>query len=163
MKAVKFYLLFMLIMCICSEKAYSKDCVPSVSTDTISNPNETILIQHPTPSKKGMLSYEEGCFEWYTCYNDCNFLDISVITIHYGVMVNLPLIDLNDKVVTDEFILGEDILIRRGYYMEQNQKKYFREDNYFKWRINITYELVSEEHLKDYERMLNNVKIYKTP
>lgn len=163
MKVVRYYLLLMLIMCICFGKAYSTDCVPSVTTDTISNPNETIIIQHPAPSKKGMLSYGEGYFEWYTCYNDCNFLDISVITVHCGVMVNLPLIELNDKVVTDEFMLGEDILIRRGYYIEQNQKKYFREDNYFKWGINITYELVSEEHLKDYERMLNNVKIYKTP
>lgn len=152
----------MLIMCICFEKAYCKDCIPSVTTDTIYVPNNMIIIQHPSPSKKGMLSYEEGCFEWFTCYNDCDFFNISVITVHYGVMVNLPLIDLKDKVITDEFILGEDVRIRRGYYIEQNQKKYFREDNYFKWRINITYELVSEEHLNDYEYMLNNVKIYKT-
>lgn len=63
------------------------------------------------------------------------------------------------KIICSEFVLGKDVRSIRGYYMTDNGKKYFREDNYFKYGIAIVYEHVGETKLKSYEHFFNDIKI----
>ncbi|MDR2835228.1 MAG: hypothetical protein LBV69_03375 [Bacteroidales bacterium] len=122
--------------------------------DSISCSNKTIIIEYPSISKENVNNYEEGYFKTINC-----ILDTAVIIIHCGRMVHLPLTDLTDKTICSKFILGKDISIIRGYYILNESKKYFREDNYLKYGITIAYENVDETKFTDYEYFFNNIKI----
>lgn len=74
-------------------------------------------------------------------------------------MLNLPLTDLTDKIICSEFMLGKEVRSIRGYYMTSKRKKYFREDNYFKYGITIVYDNVEETRLICYEHFFNDIKI----
>ena len=43
--------------------------------------------------------------------------------------------------------------------MINKRKKYFREDNYFRYGITIVYDNVEETRLSCYEQFLNDIKI----
>ena len=122
--------------------------------DTILCFDKNIIIEYPSISKINIVNYEEGYFKTINC-----ILDTAVITIHCGRMVNLPLTDLTDKTIDSKFILGKDIRSIRGYYIRNGRKKYFREDNYFKYGITIVYENVEKISLIYYEHFFNNIKI----
>lgn len=128
--------------------------------DTIQCNNRNIIIEYPVVCKVNAVGYEEGYFKIITCVKDT-----AVITIHCGSMVNLPLTDLTDKIISSEFLLGKDVRSIRGFCTvdafsgEQGRNKYFREDNYFRYGISIVYENVDEARLNDYEYFFNNVKI----
>lgn len=125
------------------------------TTDTILCHNRSIIIEHPTIIKTNIVNYEEGCFNVINCV-----LDTAIITVHCGSMVNLPLTDLTDKTILSEFLLGSEIRCIRGFYYTKNQrKKFFREDNYFKYGITIAYENVDESIQSIYENFFNNIKI----
>jgi len=121
--------------------------------DTTLCHGKNIIVEYPLINKIDIVNYEEGYFKIISC-----ILDTAVITIHCGSMVNLPLTDLTDKTICSIFILGKDIRSIRGYY-SLNGKKYFREDNYFKYNITITYENVDETKLTYYEHFFNDIKI----
>ena len=123
-------------------------------TDTILCHNKNLIIEYPAIHKINVVNYEEGYFKIINCV-----LDSAAIIIHCGSMINLPLTDLSDKIICSEFVLGKDVRSIRGYYMTDNGKKYFREDNYFKYGIAIVYEHVGETKLKSYEHFFNDIKI----
>lgn len=126
------------------------------TTDTILCHNRSIIIEHPTISKTNIVNYEEGCFNVINCV-----LDTAIITVHCGSMVNLPLTDLTDKTILSKFLLGSEIRCIRGFYYTKNRrKKFFREDNYFKYGITIAYENVDESRQGIYENIFNNIKIW---
>ena len=56
-------------------------------------------------------------------------------------------------------MLNKEIRSIRGYYMTNKRKKYFREDNYFKYGITIVYDNVEETRLIYYEHFFNDIKI----
>ena len=87
--------------------------------------------------------------------------DTAAIVFHFGSMVNLPLTDLSDKIIESRFILGKDVRIIRGYYVKNGRKKFFREDNFFRYNITIVYYNVEITALDRYEHYFNNVKIIK--
>lgn len=122
--------------------------------DTILCFAKNVIIEYPSISKVNVVNYEEGYFKTINC-----ILDTALITIHCGRMVNLPLTDITDKTICSKFILGKDICSIRGYHMLNGRKKYFREDNYFKYGINIVYENVEESRLIYYEHFFNDIKI----
>jgi hypothetical protein len=120
-----------------------------------------MIIEIPSKSHSHDDSYEEGFFRSITC-----FLDSAVITVHCGSMVNLPLIDQKKYTVTSKFVLYKDIQVLRGYCVILNgnirRKRYFREEDYFKYGITIMYEYVDESKLSYYDYILNNIKIINT-
>lgn len=122
-------------------------------TDTILC-HKNIIIEYPIVNKINIVNYEEGFFKIINCV-----LDTAIITIHCGSMVHLPLTDLTNKIICSEFVLDEEIHSIRGYYIANKRKKYFREDNYFKYGITITYDNVEETRLSFYEYFFNNIKI----
>ncbi|MDD4969557.1 MAG: hypothetical protein PHT07_09025 [Paludibacter sp.] len=128
--------------------------------DTISWSNEKIIIELPKLKYKHSSSYEEGFFQYFIIP-----LDSVTVTIHCGSMVKLPLTDLTKYTLTGKFILDKDIRILRGYNdSKKNEfkgKRYFREDNYFKYGITIIYENVTEEKISFYENIFNNIKILR--
>ena len=123
-------------------------------TDTIICYNKNIIIKYPTINKINIVNYEEGYFKTINCV-----LDTAIITIHCGSMVNLPLTDSTNKIICSEFMLNKEIRSIRGYYMTNKRKKYFREDNYFKYGITIVYDNVEETRLIYYEHFFNDIKI----
>lgn len=123
--------------------------------DTILNdPNRSIIVEYPSASRTSILNYEEGVFYTISC-----FLDTAIITIHAGAMVALPMVNLTDKTICSKFLLFNDVRIIRGYALICGQKRYFREDNYLKYGVNIIYENVDRTKLAKYECFLNNMKI----
>lgn len=116
--------------------------------------NINIIIEYPLINRVNIMNYEEGYFKTINC-----ILDTAVITIHCGRMMNLPLTDLTEKIICSKFVLGKDVRIIRGYYVQDGRKKYFREDNYFKYGITIVYENVDETKLIYYEHFFNDMKI----
>jgi len=129
--------------------------------DTISWSNEKIIIELPKLKYKHSRSYEEGFFQYFIIP-----LDSVTVTIHCGSMFKLPLTDLTKYTITGKFILDKDIRILRGYNSPKKNefkgKRYFREDNYFKYGISIIYENVTEEKISYYENIFNNIKILRT-
>ena len=123
-------------------------------TDTVICYNKNIIIKYPTINKINIVNYEEGYFKTINCV-----LDTAIITIHCGSMVNLPLTDSTNKIICSEFMLNKEIRSIRGYYMTNKRKKYFREDNYFKYGITIVYDNVEETRLIYYEHFFNDIKI----
>lgn len=75
--------------------------------------------------------------------------------------MNVPLTQMSDKTITSEFRLNKDIRITRGYSVKNNRRKYFREDNYFKYGVNIVYDNIDENNINKYEQYFNNIKIYR--
>ena len=134
---------------------FSQNCT---KTDTVKWLNYHIIIELPTDIHSHYDTYEEGFFKTISCFKDS-----TSIIIHCGAMVNLPLIDLTKNAVTSKFVLNRDVRILRGYCDSQNDglkiKRYFREENYFKYGITIMYKNVDESRLHFYDSILNNVKI----
>jgi hypothetical protein len=147
-----FFILILLFSCNIS---FSED---SIKLDTIRWSKNELVIELPKHNIAQIDNYEEGFFKTYTC-----FLDSTIITIHIGSMVKLPLIDLKKYSLSSEFKLGKDVYVLRGFYNYEFEgslkKKYFREENYSKYGLTILYENVDESRLKFYEHILNNIKI----
>jgi hypothetical protein len=155
-KTIKTHIKIILILLSISSFVSSQN---DIKTDTIKLPDYLIIINVPLKSHSHYDRYEEGFFRTITC------IDTTIITIHCGAMVNLPLIDLTKNTITSKFILGKDVSVLRGYCDSLNngvkRKKYFREENYFKFGITVMYENVDEFKLIYYDSILNNVKIIK--
>jgi len=113
-----------------------------------------IIIEYPSLSRVKIDSYEEGFFKTISC-----ILDTVGITIHCGRMVKLPLTDFKGKTICSDFVLGNDIRIIRGYSIIKGRKKYFREDNYYRYGFTFIYQNVDESKLKYYEHFFNDIKI----
>jgi len=129
----------------------------STVTDTIKWSSFQIIIELPLKNHSTIETYEEGFFQTISCS------DSTIITVHCGAMVNLPLIDTNKYITTSKFVLCGDVRILRGYCVFLNngirRTKYFREENYFKYGITIMYENADESKLSYYDSILNNTKV----
>lgn len=129
----------------------------SIKIDTIRWSNFQIIIELPLKSHPHIETYEEGFFQTISCS------DSTIINIHCGAMVSLPLINTNKNVVTSKFILGKDVRVLRGYCASLNngvkETKYFREENYFKYGITVMYENADKSKLDYYDSILNNIKV----
>lgn len=129
-------------------------------TDTIIWSNNQLIIELPVKSHSHYETYEEGFFRTISC-----FLDSGVITIHCGGMVNLPLVDLTKYTVKSKFVLDKDVQVLRGYFDSVNngikRRKYFREEDYFKYGMTIMYENVDETKLKEYDYIIDNVNLIR--
>ena len=124
-------------------------------TDTILCLGKNVIVEYPSISRTNIVNYEEGYFKTIN-----SILDTVVMSIHCGRMVNLPLTNMADKTISSTFVLGDDIRSMRGYSILKGRKKYFREDNYFKYGITIAYENVEERDLIYYEYFFNDIKIW---
>jgi hypothetical protein len=146
----KIRLILMVILCLGNIiQGYTQ-----TKTDTLACFDKKLIIEYPAVNKINLVNYEEGYFKTINC-----IADTAAITIHCGAMVNLPLTSLTDKTIISKFTLGKDICIVRGYCLVQGRKKYFREENYFKYCITVVYENVNELRLSFYEHIFNNIKI----
>lgn len=125
--------------------------------DTTTLNDGIIVLECPLESKTKVTHYEEGFIKTVNCT-----LDSASIIIHWGMMVNLPILDIEKAEVCSEFVLDDEIRIIRGFKMVGHEKKYFREDNYYKYGINLIYDNVSDNKRWHYEHFFNNVKIHKT-
>ena len=144
----------LLVFLFCMASAVSGRC--QLKCDTIRAGNQYIIAEYPAISKSYIQNYEEGFFKTIICLEDTAF-----ITIHCGAMMNVPLTQMSDKTITSEFRLNKDIRITRGYSVKNNRRKYFREDNYFKYGVNIVYDNIDENNINKYEQYFNNIKIYR--
>lgn len=122
--------------------------------DTVLCGSKKIIIEYPQITRTQITRYEEGFFKTVNC-----ILDTASITIQCGSMINYPIVELANKTVCTKFILYNDISIIRGYVLNNEKRKYFREDNYKKYGISIVYENVDESALSFYENSFNNLKI----
>ena len=133
---------------ICSNKI-----VAQIKTDTIIVGNDSIVLVYPQKSRTRVTRYEEGFFIDLSCIED-----EALIELHYGTMINLPLINIPEKYITSEYIVASDLRQTRGFYFVNGEKKYFREDNNYKYHFNIFYLNVTEKNLLLYETFLNSFK-----
>jgi len=124
-------------------------------TDTVSCLGKHVILEYPSVSRINDVNYEEGYFKTITSISDT-----VVISIHCGRMLNLPMTDMADKTISSTFMLGKDICSVRGYSILKGRRKYFREDNYFKYGITVVYENVEERELIYYEHFFNDIKIW---
>ena len=146
----KIRLILMVILCLGNFiQGYTQ-----TKTDTLACFDKKLIIEYPAMNKINLVNYEEGYFKTINCV-----ADTVAITIHCGAMVNLPLTSLTDKTIISKFTLGKEICVVRGYCLVHGRRKYFREDNYFKYGITVIYENVNESGLRFYEQIFNNIKI----
>lgn len=120
--------------------------------DTIFCFSKDVIIEYPLFNKITVDNYEEGFFRIINCP-----LDSAAIVIHCGAMVNLPLTDTTKVTISSKFILDKDIRILRGYDMQESVKRYFREDNYFRYGLTVMYMNVGETEQEYYEHFLNDM------
>ena len=124
-----------------------------IKADTISIGENRIVLFYPSKSIVSMTNYEEGFFKDISCIEDT-----AIIGLHYGDMVTIPLIDHPKKIVTNEYVLANLFRQTRGFYYLDGVKKYFREDNIYKYGFNVYYTNVPERKLSFYESLLNSLK-----
>lgn len=132
---------------------HSYQLFSQIITDTIKIGKDKIVFFYPQKSIVSNTNYEEGFFKDITCIEDTAF-----IGLHYGSMVTLPIINCQDKHVISEYILADDYRQTRGFYYLNGEKKYFREDNAYKYCFDVYYNNVAEEKLLFYESLLNSLK-----
>ncbi len=122
-----------------------------IKIDTTNVGLDKIVLLYPQKSRVSITNYEEGFFKTINCLEDS-----ALIELHYGALIKLPLIDCREKNITNEYIIADDIRQTRGFYYLNGKMKYFREDNLYKYGINIYYMNVPKEKLTLYESFLNS-------
>jgi len=132
--------------------AHSSQILSQIKNDTLNIGRNKIIFFYPEKSKVSYTYYEEGFFKDIICIEDA-----ALIGLHYGCMVNTPLINHQDKNVTSEYIIANDFRQTRGFYYVNGDKKYFREDNVYKYGLNIYYSNVPEDKILFYESLLNSM------
>ena len=132
---------------------HSCQMLSQIKTDTLNIGKNIIIISYPEKSKVNITYYEEGFFEDITC-----IVDTAIIGFHYGGMLTIPLINRQGKNITSEYVIANDLHQTRGFYYSKGEKKFFREDNVNKHRLDFYYTDVPEEKLLLYESLLNSIK-----
>ena len=122
--------------------------------DTIQISEFNILICFPGEYIKKVYTYEEGIFYDYIIMKDS-----SIITIHVGTMVSLPLIE--KAVVISSCLISNMLKDETGKYVEDDVEYYCRELNIFPYHLNVSYDKVSSRLKKQYDQIINNIKVFK--
>ena len=122
--------------------------------DTVQVSEFYIVLDFPGEYIKKATTYEEGVFYDYIIPQDS-----SIITIHLGSMVSLPLIEKKDIISSRQIsnMLKEEC----GKYIENGTVKYCRELNIFPYHLNISYDKVSFHLKSKYDDCFDNIKIWK--
>lgn len=127
------------------------------------NQQDTILISEfsieiglPGEYVKKVYTYEEGVFYDYIIMKDS-----SVVTIHVGTMVSLPLIE--KSIVISSCLIGNMFKDETGKNVENDVEYYCRELNIFPYHLNISYDKVSSRLKNKYDQMINNIKVFENP
>ena len=60
--------------------------------------------------------------------------------------------------ISSEYVIANDFRQTRGFYYLNGEKKYFREDNIYKYYIDLYYTNVPEDKILFYESLLNSIK-----
>ncbi len=123
--------------------------------DTIQISEYNIVLSFPGEYIKRMHRYEEGLFYDYVITQDS-----SIITIHAGAMISLPLIEKTD--VVSSCLIGNMLKDETGRYTENGIEYYCRELNIFPYHLNISYDKVCSQERYKYDYIINNIKIFKT-
>ncbi len=142
--------IIVIMCCLC----FSLKTDAQVQQDTIQISEYCIVLSFPGEYIKKEYLYEEGIFYDYIIPQES-----SVITIHVGAMISLPLIDKNDIISCRiiENILNDEI----GTYVENGMVNYCRELNILPYHLNITYDKVSPSLKDKYNFIFDNIKIFK--
>ncbi|MEE3385657.1 MAG: hypothetical protein VZR36_11300 [Prevotella sp.] len=140
------FFLFLLFFCIKTDA--------EIQQDTIRTLGFYIVLDIPKDNIKKVLNYEEGIF-----YDFIIPQDTSVITIHCGAMVDLPLIR-GKKVLSCQLINGI-LKDESGIYEKDGKLHYCREINIFPYDINITYDIVGSTFKRKYDLIFDNIKVEK--
>jgi len=138
--------IILIVVCCCK-------MLSQIKTDTVNLGKNSIVFFYPQKSKISITNYEEGFFKDICCIEDT-----ALIGLHYGSMVAIPLIGRKDNNIISEYILANDLRQTRGFYIFNGKKKYFREDNVYKYGFSLYYTNVSEEKIGFYEMLLNSLK-----
>jgi hypothetical protein len=127
--------------------------IDSLIMDTVKIGSKNVLIEIPYISYKQRKidSYAEGTFVYYP------FIDTSLLFIHGGALVNIPFFtgfqfyELKEKTERDSIISYKGLC----------KNKYFREDYYTQYRINIIYKDIPNDYIFLFDFIMDNVRIYR--
>ena len=124
-------------------------------TDTVIFGDRIVIIQIPKLSHRFATTFNgENSFKTYP------FQDTAIIVVHRGSMVWLPLTHyLTDKVIDSRTQSDSGVRTIRGHHMLNGQKRYFREDSYSEYRINVYYANVDPSKIALFDSVLDNIKI----
>jgi hypothetical protein len=144
MKKVFWILLFLFNL----KYAFCQIEIDSLLKDSLNFRNYLIITHHTETMLKQIDPYTEGAYVIY----------ISQILPHSRIVL---LVGGNAKYnITECTTLSENITDRKrsitGYCME---REFYRQDNYFKYPISISYELVVKEEKRIYDYILDNLII----
>jgi len=126
-----------------------------IQQDTIQVSEFCIILDFPREHIKKEMQYEEGVFYDYLIPQDS-----SIITIHLGSMVSLPLIEKKTIISSREIsnLLKEEC----GKYIRNGTVKFCRELNIYPYHLNISYDNVSLHLKKIYDNCFDNIKISRS-
>lgn len=156
-KQIKWLLLFLLLFNL--NNIVSQEIL---NVDTLLlGKSHKVLINIPDTYRKKVTNYEEGIFISYF-----NVSDFSMITIHFGSMVSLPLVNDSSCVISDTFLLNNkgrlEIRKIKGYCASKiipDQNLFFREDDYLKYNVSFVYENVALENVDKLNKIFDNIKM----
>ncbi|KFD38089.1 hypothetical protein AT05_11920 [Schleiferia thermophila str. Yellowstone] len=114
----------------------------------ICTPDRSITLDLVGGYRKKETRYEEGIMVTFT------YSDSSYILVFCGRMQLFPLLSGKEYIVNEQ--VENDYKSRSG--INAINKKYWREDNY-KFGIAVIYDNVSETRVKEFNNVLDNVKI----
>jgi hypothetical protein len=131
---------------------FSINIVGQIKPDTVRVSDFCIMLVFPEEYIKKEMLYEEGVFYDYIIPQDS-----SIITIHLGSMVSLPLIEKKDIISSRQIsnMLKEEC----GKYIENGIVKFCRELNIYPYHLNISYDKVNLRLKKKYDDIFDNIKI----
>ena len=105
-----------------------------MKTDTVYiGPIGKIIISYPEISYVDNINYEEGFIRTIT------FEDTAFVVIHFGSNAIINVVDkrVNPQEIniSSEYVIANDFRQTRGFYYLNGEKKYFREDIFYKYGI----------------------------
>ena len=136
--------------------AHSSQMLSQIKTDTIDigKNRDKIIISYPEKSKVSNTYYEEGFFRDITCIEDT-----ALVGIHFGGMAYFDLVMGSQEInISSEYVIANDFRQTRGFYYLNGVKKFFREDNIYKYYIDLYYTNVPKDKILFYESLLNSIK-----
>ncbi|WP_028903841.1 hypothetical protein [Prevotella sp. P6B4] len=141
-------MLFFIYLC------FSLKTNAQVQQDTIQISEYCIILSFPGEYIIKEYSYEEGVF-----YDYFFLQESSIITIHVGSMVILPLIEKKD--IISSCLIGNILKDETAKYLEDGKLKYCREINIFPYHLNIIYDKVSSQLKDKYDFVFDNIKVFR--
>ena len=139
--------------------AHSCQMSSQIKTDTVDiGKKNIIIISYPEKSKVSNTYYEEGVFRDITCIEDTVLVGIHFGGMAYIDFANSQFMDSQEINISSEYVIANDFRQTRGFYYLNGEKKFFREDNVYKYGLDFYYFNVPEDKISFYESLLNSIK-----